>query len=162
MPPATVYRLFQSKLGILKAWLDVAIGGDDAPVAVTERPQVANLLAEGDPVRLITGFADLAVAINGRSNNVYRILAGAAEADSDAAGLFRDIQRQRATGQRQLTRALARLGALRAGLAEPDAADIVYAIMSPETYRLLVVDRRWSPRRYRSWLDMTLRQQLLG
>ena len=29
-PQATVYRLFSSKLGILKAVLDVSVGGDDA------------------------------------------------------------------------------------------------------------------------------------
>lgn len=162
VPQATVYRLFGSKLGILKAWLDVAIGGDDAPVAVADRPKVAGLLAEGDPQHVIAGFAEVTATINVRSNSIYRILTGAAETDPAAAALLRDIQRQRAAGQRRLTEALARLGALRAGLGEPQAADIVYAIMSPETYRLLVVDRRWSARRYRDWLDATLRQQLLG
>jgi hypothetical protein len=33
--------------------------------------------------------------------------------------------------------------------------------MSPEVYRLLVVDRGWSPDRYRDWLASTLTQQLL-
>ena len=32
VPPATVYRLFSSKLGILKALLDVSIAGDDEAV----------------------------------------------------------------------------------------------------------------------------------
>lgn len=161
VPPATVYRLFGSKLGILKAWLDVAIGGDDAPLAVTDRPRVADLLAETDPQRLIAGFAAVTAAIHGRSNTVYRILAGAAETDPAADDLLREIQQQRAAGQRRLTQSLARLGGLRAGLSEPRAADAVYAIMSPETYRLLVIDRRWSARRYRDWLHATLCQQLL-
>ena len=39
VPPATVYRLFSSKLGILKALLDVSIAGDDQAVALEERPQ---------------------------------------------------------------------------------------------------------------------------
>ena len=86
---------------------------------------------------------------------------GAAETDPVAAGLLRDIQRQRATGQRTLTRNLARLGALRNDLTERRAADIVYAIMSPETYRLLVLDRRWSVRRYEEWLYPTMCEQLL-
>ena len=34
VPPATVYRLFSSKLGILKALLDVSIAGDDQAVAI--------------------------------------------------------------------------------------------------------------------------------
>src|SRR5205823_10158242 len=42
-PQATVYRLFSSKLGILKAVLDVSVGGDDQAVAVADRPQVRAL-----------------------------------------------------------------------------------------------------------------------
>lgn len=161
VPPATVYRLFGSKLGILKAWLDAAIGGDDAPIAVADRPQVAGLLTETNPRLLIVGFVRVTAGINRRSNGVYRVLLGAAETDPTAAGLLLEIQHQRASGQRALTRTLARLGALSPELTERRAADIVYAIMSPETYRLLVSDRRWSVRHYEEWLDRTMCQQLL-
>ena len=37
VPPATVYRLFSSKLGILKALLDVSIAGDDEAVPLQAR-----------------------------------------------------------------------------------------------------------------------------
>src|ERR1700748_397378 len=56
-PPATVYRLFSSKLGILKAVLDVSIGGDDETVAMAERPQVHALLADEDPTSQLVAFA---------------------------------------------------------------------------------------------------------
>ena len=36
VPPATLYRLFASKLGMLKALLDTSIAGDDAPVPVPD------------------------------------------------------------------------------------------------------------------------------
>jgi len=29
-----------------------------------------------------------------------------------------------------------------------DAADIIHALMSPEVYRMLVLDRGWQPERY--------------
>ncbi len=51
--------------------------------------------------------------------------------------------------------------ALRAGVTERDAADVIHALMSPEVYRLLSTDRRWSPDRYQIWLADTLAQQLL-
>ena len=57
---------------------------------------------------------------------------------------------------------LARAGALRPGLRERDAADIIHALMSPEVCRLLVGDRRWPPQRYERWLADTLISQLLG
>ncbi len=49
VPPATVYRLFSSKLGILKALLDLSIAGDDQAVGLPDRPHVRALLADGDP-----------------------------------------------------------------------------------------------------------------
>jgi len=43
-----------------------------------------------------------------------------------------------------------------------DAAAILYAIGSPETYRLLVVDRGWSGARFERWYGETLERLLLG
>jgi AcrR family transcriptional regulator len=160
VPPATVYRLFGSKLGILKTLLDVSIAGDDQPLSLPERPEVAALLADHDAERLLAGFAAITVAINVRSSDVYRILSIASGSDPAAAALLADYQRTRADGQRRLARSLARARALRPGLRERDAADLIHALMSPELYRLLVVDRGWSPERYEAWLGRTLTDQL--
>jgi AcrR family transcriptional regulator len=160
VPSPTVYRLFSSKLGILKALLDTSIAGDDQPRAVQERPDVASLFTEPDPHKLLAGFAGVTTAINQRTNDVYRVLASAAGSDPAAAELLDEIQRQRDRGQVEIARALARAGALEPGLRERDAADLIHALMSPEVYRLLVGDRRWTPERYRQWLATTLIQQL--
>lgn len=160
VPPATVYRLFESKVGILKALLDASIAGDDEPVAVEDRPDVASLFAEPDPVKLLTGFAGVTTAINQRTNDVYRVLVDAAGSHPAAAELLATIQKQRDEGQSRIARALARNGSLRDGLRERDAADVIHAVMSPEVYRLLVVDRAWTPARYQEWLAGTLVQQL--
>jgi AcrR family transcriptional regulator len=162
VPPATVYRLFTSKLGILKALLDTSIGGDDLQVAVPDRPDAAALFTEADPTKLLAGFAGVTTAINQRSNDVYRVLVSAAGSDVAAAELLADMQQQRHRGQGQIARALARGGSLCAGLQERDAADLIHALMSPEVYRLLVIDRRWKPKRYQQWLATTLVQQLLS
>jgi AcrR family transcriptional regulator len=161
VPAPTVYRLFGSKLGILKSLLDASIGGDDQPVAVEDRPDVAPLFDENDPARLLTGFAGVTTAINDRSNDVYGVVVSAAASDPAAADLLADIQRQRDQGQGRMVQALARNGSLRAGLNENDAADLVHALMSPEMYRLLVVERGWSPARYREWLARTVHEQLV-
>ena len=160
VPAPTVYRLFSSKLGILKALLDTSIAGDDQPVAVPERPNVASLFAEPDPHRLLAGFAGVTTAINQRTNDVYRVLVSAAGSDPGAAELLGEIQQQRDQGQSQIARALSRAHALRPGLRERDAADLIHALMAPEVYRLLVGDRGWTPKRYEQWLATTLAQQL--
>jgi AcrR family transcriptional regulator len=161
VPPATLYRLFASKLGVLRQLLDISIAGDDQPVAVPERPEVAPVFAATDPVDVLHGAAGITTAINQRTNDVYAVLVGAAGSDPEAAALLADIREQRDRGQRQIVRALQRLRALRDGVKTRDADDRVHALMSPEVYRLLVVDRGWSSERYREWLASTLAEQLL-
>jgi AcrR family transcriptional regulator len=160
VPQATVYRLFSSKLGILRSLLETSISGDDQPLAVQDRPAVAALLSDADPGKLLAGFAGITTAINKRSNDVYRVLVSAAASDPAAAQLLSEIQRQRDEGQGQMARVLAASGQLRPGLAQRDAADLIHALMSPEIYRLFVVDRQWTPKRYQQWLTATLTQQL--
>jgi AcrR family transcriptional regulator len=160
VPSATVYRLFSSKLGILRALLDTSIAGDDQPLAVQERPDVASLFTEPDPYKLLAGFAGVTTTINQRTNDVYRALMSAAGSDPAAAELLGEIQQQRDQGQRRIARSLSRAHALKPGLRERDAADLIHALMSPEVYRLLVGDRGWTPERYKQWLATTLTQQL--
>jgi len=161
VPAATVYRLFSSKLGILKALLDVSIAGDHEGVPVAQRPRVSELAATDDPAQQLEGFVAFASGINDRVAPIYRILVSAAGTDPDAAALLDGLTQQRQQGQRMIARSLARAGALRPGMRERDAADIVHALLSPEIYRLTVVDRGWSGERYRTWLTQLLADQLL-
>jgi AcrR family transcriptional regulator len=161
-PQATVYRLFSSKFGILKAVLDVSIAGDDLAVPMVDRPRVRALLADADPVRQLTGFAALLRELLARTAPVHRLLADAAKSDTDAASLLAALAHQRHEGQRRIARSLARSGALKPELRERDAADIIHALASPEVYGLLVFDRGWSGERYETWVRTTLADQLLA
>jgi AcrR family transcriptional regulator len=161
VPAATVYRLFSSKRGILKALLDVSVVGDDEAVPFADRPPVRTLLAEPDPRAQLAGFVAITVQVNSRVAPLYRILASAAGSDPDAAALLDELTRQRQEGQRLIARSLARAGALRPELRERDAADVIHALMSPEVYRLLVLDRSWKPERYERWLTAIVTDQLL-
>lgn len=64
-------------------------------------------------------------------------------------------------GQRALLRIVAPKDALRPGLGVAAAADILYTIGSPESYRSLVLDRGWSPARFERWYADTLIRLLL-
>lgn len=161
VPTATVYRLFGSKLGILKSLLDVSIGGDDEDVAVADRVEVRAMLAERDPREQLAAFVRITMAINGRTAPVYGVLESAAASEPDARPLLEELTRQRSQGQRTLARSLARQGALCPGLRERDAADVIHALLSPELYRLLVVERGWKVVRYEGWLREILIAQLL-
>jgi AcrR family transcriptional regulator len=161
VPPATVYRLFSSKLGILKALLDVSIAGDDEAVALEDRLHVRALLADPDPRNQLSGLARAIRGIMSRAEPLHRILVSAAGSDPDAAALLAELLRQRQHGHAQIARSLARAGALRPKLGERDADDIMHAVTSPEVYRLLVCDRAWPPERYEQWLKEILIDQLL-
>ena len=95
VPPATIYRLFSSKLGILKALLDVSVAGDDQGLSLQNRPEVSALFAERDAEKLLAGFAGISVAINTRSGAIYQILVSAAGSDPEAATLHADYMRMR-------------------------------------------------------------------
>jgi AcrR family transcriptional regulator len=161
VPAATVYRLFSSKHGILKALLDVSIAGDDKAVALRDRPHVQGLLAELDPRVQLAGFVTIAADVNSRVAPIYAILVSAASSDPDTAALLDELTHQRQQGQRLIARSLFRAGALRADVRERDAADMIHALLSPELYRLLVVDRGWKRERYERWLTELLSDQLL-
>jgi AcrR family transcriptional regulator len=162
VPTATVYRLFASKQGILKALLDVSIAGDDEDVPMTDRPQVRSLLTDRDPKEQLAGFVTITAQVNARAAPLYRILSSAAETDPGAAALLDELTRQRQQGQRVIARSLVQRGALRPELRERDAADVIHALLSPEMYRLLVLDRRWKTDRYEQWLAALLVDQLLS
>jgi AcrR family transcriptional regulator len=161
VPAPTVYRLFASKLGILKALLDVSIAGDDEGAPVADRPAVKTLLAETDPKRKLAAFVAVVAEVNKRTSSIYRILASAAATDPDARTLLEELSNQRQEGQGHIVRSLARSGALRPKVRERDASDIIHALASPEVYGLLVADRQWTPERYRAWLTDTLVEQVL-
>jgi AcrR family transcriptional regulator len=161
-PQATVYRLFSSKLGILKAVLDVSVVGDDQAVAMLDRPQVRALLSDREPKNQLAGFAGLVCQLMARVAPVHHILIDAARSDEGASSLLGEIARQRHEGQQRVARSLARSKALRPGLRERDAADIIHALASPEVYGLLVLDRGWSSERYERWLTAILTDQLLS
>ena len=162
VPPATVYRLFSSKLGILKALIDVSITGDDQAVALPDRPHIRALVANPDPRKQLAGLAGIVSGIMSRAEPLHRTLLSAAASDPAAAAVLAEITRQRQHGHAQIARSLARASVLRPKLGERDADDIIHALTSPEVYRLLVLDRGWRPERYEEWLKDILIDQLLA
>lgn len=159
--PATVYRLFSTKLGILKALMDVSVVGDDKAIALWDRSRTRALLVDQDPRHRLAQFAALVRDVQSRITPLYRVLVGAAASDPDAAELLAEYNRQRQEGQGHIAHALARDRALRQSIRERDAADIIHALGSPEVYHLLTADRGWTPERYERWLAGTLADQLV-
>jgi AcrR family transcriptional regulator len=161
VPPATMYRLFGSKRAILKELLDVALGGDDEPIEFQHRPEVREAFAAKSPGAMLDAFVHLLRGVVQRSGALQYVLATSAVVDHEAAAMWETVRQQRHTGQARIVGDLARRRALRRGLTQTHATDIVYTLMSPEVHRILIVERGWTGDEYETWLARTLRDQLL-
>jgi hypothetical protein len=69
---------------------------------------------------------------------------------------MQDIRRQRHTGQSRIVAALSALDALDPELGYSDAADITYAVLSPDVHRILTTERGWTGAQYEQWLIRSL------
>lgn len=156
VPLPSVYRLFGSKRALLSAVLDTSFGGDDQPVAFGDRPAVRAARDEPDPARMVTAFARIVRELMDRSSAIQHVLATAAQVDPEMAELLAEIRRQRHTGQSRMVAALDARGALDPGVGKTEAADIVYALLSPEVHRILTVERGWPADRYERWVARSL------
>ena len=157
----TVYATFGNKAGVLHALFDVRVGGDDAPLEVTEREGPQAVRREPSQKRQIAGFALGVAEILERSRPVDDVMRGAAAVDQDIAALRARMQEGRYANLRQFAGWLAANGPLRGGLTPDDAAAVVWAVASPEVHGLLRVGRGWSAERYRDWLATALTRTLL-
>lgn len=158
---ATVFTSIGVKPVLLKTALDVAIVGDDEPVALPDRPRSKAIRAEPDPRKYLAGYAGLVTEMGGRLAGIYEAVRGAAGVDADARALWESHLAQRRQGAANVVGDVIRKGGLRRGLDPESAADIVWLLNDPGTYHMLVGRRRWTPDRFERWLTDSLVRQLL-
>ena len=157
----TVFAHFPTKRDLLKEVIDQAIAGDDEPVAVRDRPEVAAILAEPSPERKLRIHAAQVVAISRRATSVDQMLRSAAAVDPEAAELWVRGSRARQAGMEEFAAHLFEGGHLRTGLSAHQAADRLAVLIDPELYRLTVGVRGWSPEQHEAWLAEMLIASLL-
>ncbi len=163
----TVYAVFGNKRSILNELLAARVVGDDDavtpqfPARVRDREEWQAIEREPDPHRQLALLAAFATQIGTRISGLYQVLGGAAGSDAEIADLYRNQQQARYKDQRRLARSLARKGALRQGLTETTATDIMWTIANPNTHHALIGERQWTPAQYQAWLSHTLTCVLL-
>ncbi|HEX5148240.1 MAG TPA: helix-turn-helix domain-containing protein [Candidatus Limnocylindrales bacterium] len=160
--PETIYAAFGNKRAVLSGLVDVSVAGGVGAAAVLEQDWVQDLRDEPDLRRRIRILATNGRAILERRAAVDEIVRGAASADPEIAALRDRGKTQRYAGQRELLALVAGTAGLRAGLTLGVAADVLYAIGSPETYGLLVVERGWSGARFERWYAETIERLLFA
>ncbi len=157
----TVYAVFGTKRAILTELLAVRVVGDDEDTPLRDRQEWQEMEQETDPRRQLALLASIATRIGNRMAALYGVLAAAAGSDPEIAEVYRRQQQVRYRDQRRVARSLSRKGALRAGLSEARAADIMWAVANPNTHRALIREREWPSEEYERWLAHVLACSLL-
>ena len=158
--PETIYATFGSKREILHYLLNITVGGDEQPVRVIDRPEQQVVLQETDARRLVAGFSEGIYRIMERAAPVFGILAEAAKTEPDLAAMQNRMRAERLENMRLIARAIGRLAAMRVN--EFQAADILWALTSPELFSLLTGARQWNREQYTAWLQDNLAVLLFG
>jgi AcrR family transcriptional regulator len=158
---ATVFASVGGKAAILKAAYDIAIVGDDDPIPLPQRPWAIAVRNEPDPLRMIDAYAGMITEVSGRVAPIYEAMHGAAGADTEVKALWDRMRTERRGGAAGFVGFLVARHALRAGVDRKRAGDVVWALIDPGMYQLLVNEMAWTPTQFRKWLADTLADQLL-
>jgi AcrR family transcriptional regulator len=151
---STVYAVFKSKRGILRAirqaWhgrshIQEVVYADSSGVSAGQR---LDHLAEATQCQWETG------------SDVLAIYTGASAADADAAAELAEAIEGRRKGLRTFAKSLE--GHLRPGLSVDQAAAILQGLCLPGVYDELVRHSGWSAETYIAWLAGVLKYALLG
>ncbi len=153
--PQTVYATYGSKAAVLSRAIYVAVVGDYEPVPLADR-----IPALADEHRMYFGAAAHFVrALHERVAPLMRVMEQAAATDPGLEELrVRLIREIRADTTMWITQLAP---ALRQGLTEAHAADVMVTVQSPYVYSTLTVDLGWTPDHYELWLADAMPRLLL-
>lgn len=151
----TIYALFKSKIGILKAVLDTALSTQQH-AALVERGKF-----EKTPAKRIATAAIIARQLY----DAERKQLGAFQDVSILDPVFKKLEVQRESRRykrlQEAVENLAKENALAPGLDHKKAHDIMWAFTGRDLYRMLVIERGWSSQEYEEWLANLLARMIL-
>jgi TetR/AcrR family transcriptional regulator of autoinduction and epiphytic fitness len=159
---ATVFAHFPTKAGLLKTAYDVTLVGDDEPIPLPLRPESIAVRAERDPRTFLAGYSAIVTGVARRVSPIYEAIRGAAHADPEAADVWRQVGSERRIGGANIVASIVERGGLRPGADPERAADLVFALVDPGLYHLLVRERGWGHEVFTAWLAATLQRELVA
>ncbi|MGH8879803.1 MAG: TetR/AcrR family transcriptional regulator [Stackebrandtia sp.] len=156
----TIYFTFGNKRSLLKEVVDVAIAGDEEPVATMDRGWFREALAAE------TATEQLGIHIAGtqrileRVAPITKVLAAAAAMDPEISAIWPQAVDPRYTVQLAAAKKLVLKPDARDELTAEQAADLLYGLLSPELYLVFTAGRDWSADKWTQWATGALRVQL--
>jgi AcrR family transcriptional regulator len=159
----TIYNAFEGgKAAIFRRVMDIVVVGDEEPLAMAERPEYQAMFETEDPVAHLTIGVRMMVALFRRMEPLIPTIRAAVAADPALAEDWRaNYGQNRYDGMAAGMARLAELGALRPGVDVIRATDIMWTLLSVESYEALVIARGWAPDDFADWALAALRATLL-
>ncbi len=157
----TLYLSYANKTAILSAAFDTAVAGDDEPVPIVERDWYKSLASDPSGPVCVANFFDHSATIIERSTPLYAVIR-AASAEPEVAELLATNKRERHAALLGVAERIAQKKGFRKDLTAEDAAGIMYALSSAESYLMLVNEHGWSSKQWRRWTLATLTDQLFA
>lgn len=157
----TVYTAFSTKTALFNEVIDIATVGDELPVAVADRAEFTSTMAESDQVRAVRQFVDFGVALLERAGDLIIAAIESSGADPDMREWSERGKAATAANLYSIAKAWKRNGLLRDGLDARRAADMLFALGSPQVHHILRRSQGWTVNRYRDWLIDTITATML-
>ena len=147
---STIYALYKSKEGLLRALIRGAVFGP--------RFQAARDQLEGvsDPVRLIALSANVARAIYESESAELGLMRGASAFSPALRKLEQELEKIRFDMQEERVKLLFASEKAKPGLDYTSARRLLWMYTSRDNYRMLVHESGWTPDQYQAWLSDTL------
>lgn len=158
----TITAAFGTKAALLDAVIHLGVRGDSASTPLVERPPWQAMLAEPDPRRQLRLHAANVRRIQEASADIAEIMRGAATADPEIAAMLKQRQAGRFEDIQTVAESLGNKHALAPGMTVARAGDLVWALSGADFYRMLVIERGWTPDEYEDWLASALSDALLS
>jgi AcrR family transcriptional regulator len=157
----TIYAIFKNKREILAFLLDISVGGDDLPVRIIDRPEQKAMLLGTDQSRQLDLFARGITEVMSRAAPVFEVTRIAAKTEPEIARRIKHLYRERLENMATIVHHVAANGPLQDGLDEAQAAEIIWALTSPELFQLVNENLSWSKEKYSQWLAGILKRLIL-
>ncbi|WP_374968944.1 TetR/AcrR family transcriptional regulator [Terrabacter sp. BE26] len=153
----TVYNAIGGKSAVVKATYDVMLVGDDAPVAMQDRPEFRAMSQAPDREGFVRAYAALCATIYERVGPLLGVLlAQGGGGDAGLQEFVATIDRERRVGNSNALDALEAAHGLPPRLDRERVIDIVWTITAPEIYDRFVRRCGWTHQMYAAWLAEAL------
>lgn len=146
----TIYCLFKSKLGILRALMDEALPVEHFQALVEE------VKREKSPKKRLFISAKIARQIYDAEKAQMDIFRGASVLCPEFKKLEKEKELRRYKRQEESLKILFKEKALIKGLSVKKARDMLWAFTGRDFYRMLVIEQGWTSDEYEKWLGTLL------